>query len=374
MRIVQVVTLVTPDGGYGGPLRVALNQVTALREAGHQVLLAAGAQGFGHTVPRSYAGVPVHLFPAFQALPGTGFAGLIAPTMIPWLRRAIVGADVMHVHFSREFVGLGAAITARAHGLPYVLQTHGMIDPSDSVLAAPLDRVVTRRLLREAEAILSLTPVEDQGLLAVEPGLRSIIRLHNGVPDASAVADTGREPLEVLYLARLAPRKRPVEFVKAAQVLAREHPDVRFTLVGPDEGEEEAVRSLIRDADAGGRIAYEGALPPGETMARMARASIYVLPSVEEPYPMSVLEAMSIGLPCVVLDDCGLADAVSSSGGEVVTADLESLIEGIGRLLRSRERRAAAGRAGSAYVQEHMSMHGVRRRLESVYSDASGSR
>ena len=49
------------------------------------------------------------------------------------------------------------------------------------------------------------------------------------------------------------------------------------------------------------------ALTPDAIPARMAAADVYVLPSVREPHPMSVLEAMSVGLPVVVTNDCGLA-------------------------------------------------------------------
>ena len=47
MRILQVATLFTPDGEYGGPVRVAMNQALALAAAGHEVTLAGAARGVG---------------------------------------------------------------------------------------------------------------------------------------------------------------------------------------------------------------------------------------------------------------------------------------------------------------------------------------
>lgn len=78
MRILSVVTLVSPDGAFGGPVRVALNQATALRELGHDVTLAAGGRGFDEP-PTELDGVPVRLFPARTVVPGIGFAGLSSP-------------------------------------------------------------------------------------------------------------------------------------------------------------------------------------------------------------------------------------------------------------------------------------------------------
>lgn len=373
MRILHVVTLVTPDGRYGGPLRVALNQVTALRAAGHQVVLAAGAADFDGPLPSTYAGVDLTLFPAHQALPGTGFAGLIAPSMLPWLRRAARGADIAHIHLARDLTGLPAAATVAAAGLPYVVQTHGMIDPSTSPLAGPLDALATRRLLRGSRTICALTPAEADDLRAVEPRLSSITQLHNGVPDTDLVADVSTASPDVLFLARLAPRKRPATFVRAAQLLAADFPSATFSVVGPDEGELACVRELLAADDAGGRIRYEGALPPDATTRRMARAAIYVLPATDEPYGMTLIEAMSVGLPTVCVADCGLADAVRSTGGCVVEPDVASLVDGIATLLRDPARRRQAGAAGRAYVGEHTSMAGVAARLEDIYSRAVAS-
>ncbi|MBK5249133.1 MAG: hypothetical protein JJE50_06815, partial [Actinomycetales bacterium] len=74
MRIISVVTLFSPDGAYGGPTRVAVNQAAALRRLGHQVVIAAGGRGYAHP-PEHVHGVPLRLFPVRTAVPGTGFAG-----------------------------------------------------------------------------------------------------------------------------------------------------------------------------------------------------------------------------------------------------------------------------------------------------------
>ncbi len=369
MRILQIVTLVTPDGRYGGPLRVALNQVAALRRDGHRVVLAAGAAQFPGPLPGRYADVDVTLFPAHQVLPGSGFAGLASPRMLTWLARWARGADIVHIHLARDLVGLPAAQIVRALGVPYVVQTHGMIDPSTSPLAAPLDALATRRLLRGAQAVFALTPAEAADLRAVESRLERIRLLPNGVPATgrSARPDVG-DP-EVLFLARLAPRKRPVEFVRAAQMLAPRFVDARFTLVGPDEGELEEVTRLIATDDAGGRIRYEGALPPDRTADRMARAAVYVLPAVQEPYGMTLIEAMSLGLPTVCLDDCGLATAVRSTGGVVVEPGVASLASGIAELLADPGRRVRAGESGRRFVAREMTMAAVAGQLAETYAE-----
>lgn len=372
MRIIHVLTLVTPDGEYGGPLRVALNQVAGLRAAGHDVILAAGASGFGPTLPTRYAGVDVTLFPAHKAVPGTGFAGLVSPGLTHFLLRWGPTADIGHVHLARDLVGLPAALTLQARGVPYVAQTHGMVDASDSPLAAPLDAVMTRRALRGARRVLGLTERELDDLREVDPALTELEVLHNGVPETHLRARPAEGPPEVLFLARLAPRKRPVEFVQAAQVLARRYPDATFAVVGPDEGEADPVRRLLADDDADGRITYEGPLPPDQTVARMAQAAVYVLPAVDEPYGMTLIEAMSVGLPTVAIDDCGLAPLVRSTGGAVADPSVESLVAAIDELLTDPSRRLAAGEAGRQHVAAEITMQGIARRLDDIYSTALG--
>lgn len=160
MRVLHIATLVSPDAAYGGPVRVAVNQAGELARRGHDVVLAAGHSGYAAGPPQELGGVPLRLFPVRRVLPTAGFSGLLSTAMVRWLWRELAATDVVHVHMGRELVTLGAAELTRRRGVPYVLQTHGMVVPSDNRLAGPLDAFVTRRVLRDAGAVLCLTPLE----------------------------------------------------------------------------------------------------------------------------------------------------------------------------------------------------------------------
>lgn len=367
LRILSVVTLVSPGGEYGGPVRVAVNQGAALREQGHDVVLAGAERGWINGAPTSLEGVPTQLFPARTLVPGVGFAGVAAPGLWAWTSRHVKEFDVVHVHLARDLVTLPTARMAQLRSVPTVLQTHGMIDPSSSPLAPVIDRSMTRPALRAAARVLCLTEHERALVLSVEnKGVRTSL-LVNGVPAAPQAPPPDRPT--VLYLARLAPRKRPLDFVEAARKVAREFPATRFLMVGPDEGEGSAVRDAIRVATGEGvDITWQGPVEPDAVRELLSRASIYVLPAVDEPYPMSVLEAMSIGVPVVITDSCGLASAIDRcGGGHVVRPGADAVAEAVSRLLQDPSAAQASGRRGRALVSLDMSMEAVAHTLEEVY-------
>lgn len=371
MRVLQIVALITPDGAYGGPVRVAVNQSLALAEAGHQVQLIAGARGFGGDLPTRFMDCPVTLFAARTIVPGTGFAGLTSAALLRWLTANVREFDVVHVHLARDLITLPAAAIARAAGIPYVVQTHGMIDAPVRALAGPLDRILTRPILRRAESVLYLTEREADGLtlLTDDDGL-PLRYLPNGVP-LTELRTVRRPVLEVLFLARLHPRKRPLQFVAMAVRLHAAFPDVRFCLVGPDEGEGPDVQRAIEEAGLKDTIRWEGALDPARTLERMSTSAVYVLPSVDEPFGMSVVEAMSLGLPVVIGQSCGLAAQVSRSGcGTVFDGSLEGLVEAVAEYLSHPEKRIDDGVRARRTAEEEFGMSGVVRELQKLYEES----
>lgn len=371
MKIIQIATLISPSGAYGGPVRVAVNQTRALLDAGHDVVLAAGASGFGRKLPKYYDGVPVALFEAFRPIPKSGFSGLLAPGLQTWLKGEMSSADVAHVHLGRDLITLPASTRIRRSRLPYVVQTHGMITASDHPLARPVDALWTKRALEGAGRVFYLTPRERLDLAKVTPAKLKMQSLHNGVPQPSSLHSSETSGIvEVLFLARLHSRKRPNMFIAMAKALRSKYPHVRFSLVGPDEGEGPGVTAEISSANMGECLTWEGAIPPEETIARINKATIYVLPSIHEPFPMSVLEALSLGKPVVVTNSCGLApDIMRHNAGVVVEPTLESLIKGVERLLANPELRNSISTKAKELASEHFGMNAVCRQLEIAYED-----
>ena len=370
MRIIHVVSLFTPDGAFGGPTRVAINQTRELRARGHDVTLAGGAMGYGKDLPSMVDGVPVTLFPAYRLIPRTGFAGLASPGLLAWFRRAAKTADVVHIHLARDLLTLPVAIYRLSSQQPYVLQTHGMVDAPSNILASVLDRAATLRILRGARMVLCLSLAEVQDVDALGDGIATAV-LPNGVPLAEILPSPQEN--EVLFLSRMHHRKRPTAFVEAAASLSSKFPKAQFSMVGPDEGQAEVVSQRISVLQLAS-IRWEGALPPERTLQRLRRCSIYVLPSINEPFPMTAIEAMSVGKPVVLTDTCALAPLVeSTNSGIVVDSSVKSLTKAIQRLLEEPSTRDIMGANAHRLVRDQLGIAPVADRLESMYYETIGA-
>ena len=368
MRILHAVTLLTPDGAYGGPVRVSLNQASALRIRGHSVTLAAAERGFD-VRPTWAEGNPLVVRPAVRLVPRVGFAGLSAPSLVTWFLRSHSQFHAAHVHLARDLVLLPLAVAMMRMRLPYVLQAHGMILPEAHPLAPMIDRTIVRKLLCQAHEVFYLTTDERDALDEIAGGNARLTPLPNGVPLYPAATHSRRVP-EVIYLARLHQRKRPVDFVAAAQELNARGITAEYTLIGPDEGEGRKVQELAAQAP---NINWVGPVESGAGPARMQQASIFVLPSLSpEPYPMAVLEAMSVGLPVVVTDQCGLAPMVRKYDcGIVIEPGPSNIARAVERLLSAPDIALRLGERGRSAVKHDLGMSYVGQRLETSYSAAA---
>ncbi|AZM91263.1 glycosyltransferase [Streptomyces sp. W1SF4] len=369
MKVLHAVTLHSPSHAFGGPVRVALNLAKGLRARGHEARLLALGEGFDPW-PTSVEGVPAKLFPARRLLP-LGFSGMTSPALLASASRLVREADVVHVHLARDLVTLPVALAALRAGKPLVLQTHGMVDPSGRLLAKLLDAVAVRRLLRGADAVLYLTPHERAGLDAVvgSPPLAQAVRLVNGTPSQEERPPLSGPP-RILYSARLQARKRPVDFVDAAPAVLAAHPDTEFVVAGPDEGELAAVRARIAELGLTGRFTVTGALSAAEVLTELRRAHVYVLPSVDEPFPMSVLEALAVGVPPVVTHSNGLARDIAAAGaGRAVEPGPQGVAEAVLDLLDPAAN-AAASTAARELAASSFAMDSVLDTLLGVYEGA----
>ncbi|MEU8504512.1 glycosyltransferase [Streptomyces brevispora] len=379
MKILHVVTLHTPDHAFGGPTRVALNLSKVQRAEGDDARIMALGDGFDGPLPSRVEGVPAHLYQARHLLPMFEVSGITSGPLLLAARRMTRGADVVHVHLMRDLVTLPAALLALASGTPLVVQTHGMVDPTEKRVAQLTDLLGVRRVLRGADAVLHLTEAEriDVNAVAAPVELTRTVRLVNGVRPQERKPDRDpAQPPTVLFLARIQERKRPEDFVAAMPEVLAEHPDARFVLAGPDTGALDGTLRLARRLGVLDSLDHVGPLGHEEVLAAGRQADVYVLPSIEEPLGVSVLEAMSVGTPVVITRTCGLGPDVAKAGaGRVIdsrvgedAANARKVARAVLELLEPKAN-AEAGQAAWELVGDHFTIDAVTRTLRRTYEN-----
>lgn len=218
--------------------------------------------------------------------------------------------DVIHAHDWMTFLaGLEAR---RVSGKPLVVHVHATEydragDGGDSFV-----RDIERAGLAGADRVIAVSRYT-AGLLARNYGVprRRIRVVHNAIDPAakSQQSDPGRaEPL-VLFAGRLTRQKGPDYFLEAAARVAREIPDVRFAVAGSGD-RLSAMRERVRALGLASNVLFTGFLPAPELDRLYARADVYVMPSLSEPFGLAALEALQHGTPVIVSRGAGVSEVV----------------------------------------------------------------
>jgi glycosyltransferase involved in cell wall biosynthesis len=227
--------------------------------------------------------------------------------------------------------GLVAILTGRLLGLrswyfsvggPVELLDGGVWgeNPHFARLGAP-DPVVERRLL---EAVGAADLVVTMGSGARDflraRGVATAIEVVPGgiLPEAGGPATHDR--YDVLLVARLVPIKQVDRFVRLVRCLADRRPGVRAAIVGDGPLRAELERQA-RELGLESQLTFAGFQPDVTPWLRQSR--VFVLTSRSEGLALSLMEAMTHGVPAVVPDVGDLGDLVEEGVNGFLVADAE---------------------------------------------------
>ncbi len=156
----------------------------------------------------------------------------------------------------------------------------------------------------------------------------------------------------VLFLARLVPSKRPLDFIRAAQsLLQRGHGDVSFIVAG--DGVERA-RCEAAAGDNANAIRFLGTVPHDDVPGLLAASDVFVSTSTLTNRALPTCEAMICGVPVVAYDTGDTATVVrpGETGALVADGDVTALADAIELLLESDSARARMGDAARRFARE----------------------
>jgi glycosyltransferase involved in cell wall biosynthesis len=287
------------------------------------------------------------------------------------------GIEVVHLHAPYPAAVARPVLRALGRRRPGIVYTehnswkgYGRATRWANALTYPLDDA---RLAVSADALASMpapfrrrTEVLVHGIdldeVAAHRAGRERVRAELGVGDDTVV---------VVTVANLRAHKDYPTLLAAGRRALDAGAAVRLVAVGqgPLEGEVRALADRLGLGDGFQLLGYRA-----DALDVLAAGDIFTLSSLEEGYPVALMEALALGLPVVATAVGGVAEAVRSGveGLTVPPGRPDLLGDALAELARDPGKRAAFGRA----ARERSALFDVRRataRLEVVYDEVRRS-
>jgi len=267
-----------------------------------------------------------------------------------WLARfaRTWGADHIHAYWA-SVPATAAMIAGEVSGVPWSFTAHRWDIVEPNALAAKVASARFARFISQDGLDLA-KPVVGASLNTKATIIRMGVRLD--AQEARRAAPPEGTDLRVVCAASLIPRKGQSYLLEALARLRERGLHVTASLAG--EGEARVrLEAKAQELGVDDRVTLLGNVDHSELLRRYAVGDFdaFVLPSLHEGIAVSVLEAMSYGLPVVATEVGGMPELLSGGVGLLVPPkDPERLAQAMGRLARDPELRTRLGETGRARV------------------------
>jgi glycosyltransferase involved in cell wall biosynthesis len=278
----------------------------------------------------------------------------------------------MNVAFCRDML---YAAVAKLCGARVLCQIHGGKLPHEVFAGSRTAQRALRRALKLPDALAVLARIELDAYRRFVPTQKVVVAA-NAVEyplDAAPVRDRFRgeidEPLELIYVGRLAREKGLYELLHALATLRAR--GTRAVLVVAGSGPEEpGLRRLAAELGLARAVAFLGPLFGAEKARLLAAADMFMLPSYSEGLPYALLEAMAMGVPVVASDVGAIRDVVIDGvhGRLIAPRQSAAIADAIETLAADRHRLARMGAACRARIVSAYSVEHLVRDFDGLYS------
>ena len=221
-------------------------------------------------------------------------------------------------------------------------------------------------LMRVVDAVVAVSPEVHRKLVegGMDPARSSVIfngvdcrplgRVHGAERQAARTElGAGEDEIVVINVGRLSEQKAHQHMLAVAARLRAEQPRLRYAVVGPGEREQE-LRELSRSLGVDDIFLFLGGRQ--DVWRLLGAADIYLSSSDWEGMPLSTIEAMASGLPCVATRTEGTTELLDVHSGVIVpVGDVEAMAVETARLASDPVARRAMGEAARARALRHFS-------------------
>lgn len=334
------------------------------------------AQGHSVAVMAAPGGWLEHESRALGAIwcPNTDFKNSFNPLLLFKAYKTIVRSidefkpDVVHCHSS--FAGFLTRIAVRG-GIPTVFTAHSWAftdgaKSSRKIIAPIAEKIVARYTSK----IICVSEYDRQLALRyhIAPE-QKLVTIYNGTPLSTVTVRESNDIVQVISVGRLAYPKEYellIASVAALPDLVRTKMHVQIVGSGPLH---DHIANEIQRQGMSQSVTLVGEKKPDEIGALLQHADIFILLSKHEGFPMTILEAMSVGLPVIVSGVGGIPEQVDTKSGIVVSNTTSAVTDALQALITNPTRRHEMGIAAQQRIHDRFSLDHFLRETEMVYNE-----
>ena len=320
--------------------------------------------------------ISVHAFPPqFRAW---GYSDQLVPALLA------ADLDILSTHGLWKYCSVASQRWHRRTVRPYIVHPEGMLESWALRNARWKKRmaalVYEHRHLRGAACLRALCEAEAQSIRAY--GMRNpICVIPNGVdlPElteratpaaASPALRTIAQGRKILFfLGRLHPKKNVANLIRGWKETLDSHPSVEKSWILAIAGwGESAYEQMLKALAAMPSVVFLGAQFGGEKKAAFHACDAFILPSLSEGLPMTVLEAWAYAKPVLITPECNLPEGFAAGAALQIGTSPEKIAAGLKQLTEmSDDDRRARGNRGRTLVATKFSWPRIGEQMRAVY-------
>ena len=263
------------------------------------------------------------------------------PKLVEWLRENHHRYDVAIINGLWQYHSFGSWRVLHDTSLPYVVYTHGMLDPwfKEAYPLKHLKKLIywhffLQKILKRASTVFFTC--EEEKLLAREsfPSYRvheTVVQYGSYGPDCDA-ASASEEFLSrwphlrgkriAVTLGRIHPKKATDILLKSFAGSLAHDSNWHLVIAGPDQvGWQSDLEKLAMKLNMADRVTWTGLLKGPVKWGAFFASEVFVLPSHQENFGIVVAEAMACELPVIISDKINIWREIDGYGAGIVGSD-----------------------------------------------------
>ncbi|MGQ9679865.1 MAG: N-acetyl-alpha-D-glucosaminyl L-malate synthase BshA [Candidatus Bathyarchaeia archaeon] len=309
--------------------------------------------------------VSVFEYPLFKYPP---YTAALASKMIEITQRH--NLDLIHVHYAMPHA-ISALLSKIVTGTPYIVTLHG----SDVNIVGnnPAYRLINAYSIENADSVTSVSKylVQDaREKLCIKNEITVIPNFVDARTYSPPKEAERSDRFSIIHISNFRPVKRAQDIIEAISLVVKVDDDVRLILVGdgPERGRAE---EMVREKDLNKHIHFTGFR--NDIPLLLKQSDAFVLISDSESVPLTLLEAMSTGLPVISTRIGGVPEIVvnNENGILVPPRNPKKIAESILRLKNDEKFRKRLGLEARKTILERYTCEKIVRKYEEIYQKTS---